>query len=150
MTQIIIGLILFMMILATVIIFILKSNDDMKKINIRISEMNDEFINILNNLRGQSQLNLSFEQCNTIIDNIIDDIWTNKYYYIYRLKDVRVISKMSDEINMCVNDVLSAISDDVKLEICKYYTYEYLIKKITRQVKNLFIDYTYKFKPSTK
>lgn len=114
----------------------------------------------INDLEGQlaifkSQVNtnslkLSFDDCNKIIDDIINDIWTNKYYLNYRLRELTIIPDMDAEINSFVKEVTTSIGSSVMLEILKYYQYNYIIKRITRKSQMLFVEYTRTFKPPTK
>lgn len=99
---------------------------------------------------SHNSISLSFNECNDIIDYIVDDIWKNKYFINYRLRELTIIPAMDDEITSFVKEVVGAISDNVKMEIIKYYSYDYMIQKITRKSQMLFIDYTNNFKPSTK
>lgn len=101
-------------------------------------------------LANVSSIKLSFDECNKIIDYIIDDIWKNKYFISYRLREISIIPSMDDEITLFVNEVLESISNDVMSEALKYYSNEYLIKKITRTAQMLFIEYTNTYKPNTK
>jgi len=98
----------------------------------------------------KNSINLSFNECNEIVNYIIDDIWKNKYFINYRLREITIIPSMDSEITQFVKEVTSAIGDDVMIEILKYYSKDYIIKKITRDAQMLFIEYTKTFKPSTK
>lgn len=95
-------------------------------------------------------IRLTFDECNIIIDNIIDDIWNTKYYLNYRLRDLTMIPSMDTEISKFVEEVYKGIGDPVKLELLKYYSYEYLIQRITRKSQMLFVEYIDKFKPNSK
>lgn len=95
-------------------------------------------------------IHLSFEECNRIIDNVIEDIWKNKYFLSYRLRDLTIIPNMDNEITDFTKEVLNSISDRVKVETMRYYSHDYMITRITRQAQMLFVDYIDKFKPSTK
>lgn len=93
---------------------------------------------------------LPFNQCDDILNKIIDDVYKNKYYLYYRLKDVRVISKMDNEVSEITKDIYAAMSDNLKMSFSFYYTEDYLIAMITRKVQMLLVDYTSTFKPITK
>lgn len=93
---------------------------------------------------------LSFEECESILSIIIDDVYTNKYLVQYRLRDLTVIPKMDDEIKKITLDIISSMSDNLKRSFECYYTEGYLVSMITRKVQLLLIEYTNKHKPLVK
>jgi len=95
-------------------------------------------------------IHLTFEDCNKIIDDITNDIWQNKYFINYRLKEVVIISNMDKEIASFTEEVIHSIGDPVMVEALKYYSYDYIIQRIVRKSQMLFIEYTNTYKPSTK
>lgn len=103
-----------------------------------------------NNSNYINNTHLSFDECNKIVENIIDDVYQNKYYINYRLREITIIPKMDEEISNCVKDITNAIGDKVMIELLQYYKYDYIIIRITRKVQMLFIEYTNTFKPNTK
>ena len=118
-------------------------------------------INLFSNRRLQKQLSrmsttqdngphLSYEQCNTILENVIDDIWKNKYFLDYRLREVSIIPNMDQEITLFTKEVLASISDRVMLDLLRFYSHDYIVAKILRKSQMLFVDYTNTFKPNTK
>lgn len=142
---IIIFFVLFIIGLVLLIYFLIKN---------RYRDKVDNLQNELNVTRGKlansTAVSLSFKECNEIIEYITDDIWKNKYYISYRLRDVSIISQMDNEIAEFVKEVIGSISNNVMSECLKYYSYDYLIKKITRTGQMLFIEYTNTHKPNTK
>ena len=121
--------------------------------HIRTKKINTTIENRLKNAPSTvmpDNIHLSFEECNTIIDNVVDDIWKNKYFLSYRLRDLTIIPNMDNEITEFTKEVLNSISDRVKVETMRYYSHDYMITRITRQAQMLFVDYIDKFKPSTK
>lgn len=125
----------------SVIYLINLTNNISKKIN---SEKPQPANQTLDNIR------MSFEDCDKYIENVINDIWQNKYFMNYRLRDLVMIPEMDKEIESFTKDVMEAIGNRVMIELLKFYSYEYIIRKITRKAQVLFIDYTNNFKPSTK
>lgn len=115
-------------------------NNKYKK-NIMLSQKQNQ---TLDNVR------MSFEDCDRYIENIINDIWQNKYFMNYRLRDLVMIPEMDHEIESFTKDVLEAVGNRVMIEILKFYSHDYIIRKITRKAQVLFIDYTNTYKPSTK
>lgn len=115
-----------------------------------IGLLTDNLQNANRELSNRPSIRLSFSECNDIINDVVDDIWKNKYFIAYRLKEVSVIPAMDEEITSFVKEVVDALSEDVIKESCKYYSYDYIIKKITRQGQMLFIDYTNNYKPNAK
>ena len=115
-----------------------------------ITNLQNELSVTRGKLLNTNTISLSYKECNEIIDNIIDDIWKNKYYISYRLRDISIISHMDEEISVFVKEVIDSISNNVMIECLKYYSYDYLIKKITRTGQMLFIEYTNNHKPNTK
>lgn len=114
-----------------------------------ITELKDHIVSL------QSQINtnpvkLSFSECNTIIDDVIDDIWKNKYFINYRLRDLTMIPSMDEEMQAFIKEVTSAIGNNTMNAILNYYTFDYVIKRITRKAQMLFIEYTNTYKPTTK
>lgn len=93
---------------------------------------------------------LTFDECNHIIDSIIDEVYTNKYFVFYRLKEIDVIPKMDEEVTKMTKEIMTGFSLDVLNDMYYYYDREFLIKKITRQVQKLLINYTNTYKPNTK
>ena len=137
--------ILFILILITLIYLYIKN-----KYKKRIDNLEHDLSIERTSLSNITSLKLSFDDCNRIIDFIVDDIWKNKYFISYRLRDISIIPSMDDEIILFVNEVIESISNDVMNEALKYYSHEYLIKKITRTAQMLFIEYTNTYKPNTK
>ena len=93
---------------------------------------------------------LTFDEVNSVIDAIVNEIWTNKYEITYTLKDLRVIPKLDQEIRDITKDILNAFSDDFKQNVYRYYSKEYFIILITRKAQYLTIAYTKDHKPSSK
>lgn len=93
---------------------------------------------------------LSFEQCEEILGVIITDVYNNKYYLHYRLKDIKVIPKMDQEIVDITKEILDGMSPHLKKSFAMYYTDEYLVSMITRRVQALLVQYTNDNKPMTK
>ncbi len=119
------------------------------KFNAQINTLEKELIAAKSQLNTNS-IKLSFTECNEMVDYIIDDIWKNKYFLNYRLRELTIIPSMDDEITLFTKEIIDSISPNTMVEILKYYSYEYLIKKITRKAQMLLIDYTNTYKPSTK
>ena len=114
------------------------------------TEMKTISSNIQNQITARPVLRLSFSECNDIINTVIDDIWKNKYFITYRLREMRTIPSMDNEIASFVKDVMGSLSLDIIKEAEKYYSQEYIIQKITRQAQMLFIEYINTYKPNTK
>ena len=93
---------------------------------------------------------LSFEQCEEILTVIIDDIYKNKYFLQYILRELTVIPKMDDEIQKITKDIYSAMSPYLIYSYRTYYTESYLISMITRRVQMLLVEYTNTYKPNVK
>ena len=100
--------------------------------------------------RIPSSMNLSYDDINVIIEGIITEIFTNKYLLYYKLKDVRVIPNMDEEITTITKEVINAFSNDLIHEISKFYSKDFLVMMITRKVQILLVDYTNNNKPNTK
>ena len=93
---------------------------------------------------------LSFDQCNEVLFTLIDDIYKNKYFLQYRLKDIVIIPKMDQEIEKITKEIYSGLSDHLKYSFSIYYSEDYVISMITRKVQLLLVEYTNTYKPSTK
>jgi len=116
----------------------------------KISSLENDLSMTRTKLHNVNTISLSFKECNEIVDYITNDIWKNKYFINYRLRDLTMIPNMDDEITLFVKEVINSISNNVMTECLKYYSHDYLIKKITRTGQSLFIDYTNSYKPNTK
>ena len=126
--------------ITSIVIYLILTNN---KINKKINSMES-------NKQLPIKFNISFEDCDKYIDNVINDIWQNKYFLNYRLRDLVIIPEMDKEIKNLTEDVISSIGDPIMTEILNFYSYEYIIRKITRKAQMLFIEYTKTYKPSTK
>lgn len=93
---------------------------------------------------------LSYEQVNTIVNDIIDEIWTQKYQLSYLLRGIDIIPDMGHDVAEMAGDVTRAINENLWINILKYYSKEYFGAQMARQVEMLFIDYTNKHKPPSK
>lgn len=93
---------------------------------------------------------LSYDEVNQIIEDIINDIWTNRYFMHYTLKDASVIPNMDEDIANITKDVCEAIGDNIWVNIRKYYKADYFIQKITRRATILCMDYIKQHKPPSK
>lgn len=93
---------------------------------------------------------IPYDELNAIIDDIINDIWKNKYLWKYKLKEVVMIKDMNKEIEAFTGEVLSSLGKNLLHNCDKYYTHEYFVKKITRHSMFLFIEYTKENRPPIK
>ena len=93
---------------------------------------------------------LSFDEVNEIIDYIMNDIVNNKWFLYYRLKEIKIIKKMDDDIAEITKEIIAAFSPDFMLSANQYYTPEFFITMITRRVQVKLIEYTQKYKPNAK
>ena len=91
---------------------------------------------------------MSFEECKTVIDTVIHEIYVNKYQLYYTLKEIKIIPNMDDEITNMAKEVLNAFSETQYHEFSRYYTDTYLAQYITRTIQLLFVEYTDKNKPN--
>lgn len=93
---------------------------------------------------------LSFEDINEILTTVMDELWVNKYYMNYYLRDAAVVPDVDKDIANFSKEVFSALSENVVDNALKYYKFDYLIEKITRQSTIIFMDYIKKNKPPSK
>lgn len=93
---------------------------------------------------------LTYIQVNEIVTDIIEELWSNKYGFNYAVRDAVVVPDMDKDIQDFSTEVFSALSENVKINIAKYYNMEYFIKKITRQSTAIFIKYLKENKPPSK
>lgn len=93
---------------------------------------------------------LTFEDINEIIAAVMDELWVNKYYMNYYLRDAAVVPDVDKDIANFSKEVFSALSQNVVDNALKYYKFDYLIEKITRQSTVIFMDYIKKNKPPSK
>ena len=77
-------------------------------------------------------------------------IWNNKYLWNYRLRDVRVIPNMPNEIDNFVKEVISSLGSNIMYNLDKYYTHEYFVRKVARRSQILFVEYQRAYRPQTK
>lgn len=96
----------------------------------------------------QQPLTTSFDECNDIINTVINEVYTNKYLLYYTIKEITMIPKMDEEIKKITTEVYSSFSETMLTSILQYYSKEYLIKLITRRVQLLLVDYIDKHKPN--
>ena len=94
--------------------------------------------------------NLSFEECNNVIDTIVADVYTNKFLVTYILKNLQLIPDLDEEVKEITTEICSCFSEDVMNDILYYYKKEYFIRMITRRVQKLLIDYINTHKPNVK
>lgn len=93
---------------------------------------------------------LSLDDVETVVNSVIQEIWTNKYYLNYYIRNVVIIPKMPEEISDMTKDVYAALSPNVKINALKYYTNEYFLQKIIRQTEMHFMEYTKQHRPPSK
>lgn len=93
--------------------------------------------------------NLSFDEVNDTIETVVSEIYNNKYLINYKLRDVRILSDMQDEVTKITIDVMSAFDQRFLNQAYRYYTREYLVQMVTRRATMLIILYTKEFKPKT-
>ena len=93
---------------------------------------------------------LSYEEVVKIVDDIFNEIWTNKYFMNYTIRELSVIPEMDKEIADITRDVYNALGDNVKHNLLKYCPMEYFIQKMTRRATILCMDYIKQNKPPIK
>ena len=93
--------------------------------------------------------NLSFDDVNDTIETVVSEVYNNKYLINYKLKDIRILSNMQDEVTRITLDVMSAFDQRFLNQAYRYYTREYLVQMITRRATMLIILYTKEHKPKT-
>lgn len=113
----------------------------------KVQEIQTEYQNSMDSI---SYTPLSVDDVNMIIADVIEELWNNKYLVAYRLKNAKVIANMDDEIREFSKEVYSALSANVIHNAKKYYSYNYMIERITRQATVLLFDYTKKYNSSSK
>lgn len=100
--------------------------------------------------KPQKDLQLTYNEVNEIIEGIIMEIFTNKYLLYYKLKDIRIIPNMDQEITNITKEIINAFSDTFIHACHSYYSNDFLVMMITRKVQILLVDYTNNNKPNTK
>ena len=93
---------------------------------------------------------IAYDELERIIENVITEIWNNKYLWNYRLRDVRVIPNMPNEIDNFVKEVISSLGSNIMYNLDKYYTHEYFVRKVARRSQILFVEYQRAYRPQTK
>ena len=93
--------------------------------------------------------NLSFDDVNDTIETVVSEIYNNKYLINYKLKDIRILANMQDEVEKITIDVMNAFDYRFLNQAYRYYTREYLVQMVTRRVTMLIILYTKEYKPKT-
>ena len=94
--------------------------------------------------------NLGYKEIMEIIEMTIDEIWKNKYFLYYRLKEIRIIANMDEEATAITKEVIESFTPEFMQSVMRYYTIEYFTKLITRKSQMLLVDYTNTYKPNTK
>lgn len=135
--------IVFMIIFMYYALHHLKSEN--RKLTKKLKEV--EMVNDYN--RRQTPL-IPFDETIKIIDNVIDDVWKNKYFLYYRLKEIRIIANMDDEVSSLAKEIITSFSKEFMETVSMYFTDEYFAQMITRRAQMLIVDYTNTYKPSTK
>lgn len=93
---------------------------------------------------------LTFDEVNEIIDTTIDEILVNKWKVYYRLKDIRIIPKMDQDIATITKEIIAAFSPVFLESVEYYYNKEFFYTMITRRVQLFLINYTNEYKPPVK
>lgn len=93
---------------------------------------------------------LSLNEIYDVIDAVSEEIITNKYEIYYKLKEIKVIPKMDDEIKKITTDILNAFSPTFKESVSDYYSERYFIEMISRRAQAFAIKYTSENKPKSK
>lgn len=94
--------------------------------------------------------NLGYKEIMEIVDATVDEIWKNKYFLYYRLKDIRVVANMDEEATSITKEVITSFTPEFLQSVKKYYTMEYFTRLITRKSQMLLVEYTNTYKPNTK
>lgn len=107
-------------------------------------------IDILNNNFGKFNLghHMSFEECNTVINAVVEEVYNHKYGLYYKLKEMTIIPNMDEEIMAMTKEVLESFSESQYREFNRYYTKEYIARLITRKIQIKLIDYVGNNKPN--
>lgn len=161
MIYLIMGVVFMLAILVCPIILIALHQKNNKKIKTVENEYNQrlELANsALEELRNEYELmfddikykELSYSDVNTIVDDIIDEIWNQKYQMNYILRGVDVIPNMTTDISEMSKEVIESINMNLWTNIDRYYDRAYFGAKIVRRVELLFVDYTNRHKPPIK
>lgn len=100
--------------------------------------------------KNDNHVYLSFDEVNEIIDTTIDEILVNKWKVYYRLKDIRIIPKMDQDIATITKEIITAFSPVFLESVEYYYTKEFFYTMITRRVQLFLINYTNEYKPPVK
>ena len=90
---------------------------------------------------------MTFAECNEVIDQVVNEVYGNKYLLNYRLRQLTVIPDLENETISMIKEIFNAFSDEQKNNIYLYYTEEYFIQLITRKCQVLLINYTNEYKP---
>ena len=93
---------------------------------------------------------LEYTELNTIVDDIVNELWSQKYQMNYLLRGVDVIPDMTNDIAEMAREVVSSINQNLWANIDRYYDRAYFGSMITRKVEILFIEYTNRHKPPSK
>ena len=120
-----------------------KNNEKNKKI---ISSQEDE----IHKLLEANSLSLPYDSIIKIINDTIDTIWKDKYLLYYRLKEIRIIPNMDEEVKNITTEIIESFSKPFIDNTLKYFSLDYFTVMITRKVQMLLIEYTNTYKPNTK
>lgn len=93
--------------------------------------------------------NLTFDDVCTVIDCIVKEV-IDKHFLNYRLRDIRIIPDMSDDVNTITKEIYESFSRTFIRQAMKFYSKEYFIRLITRRVEIYLVQYTDQYKPTTK
>lgn len=101
-------------------------------------------------LKELETFNLSFDEVNDTIETIVSEVFNNKYLINYKLRDIRILKDMQEEVTKITLDVMSAFDQKFLTQAHRFYTKEYLVQMVTRRVTMLIILYTKEYKPKTR
>jgi hypothetical protein len=119
-----------------------------KKIDGYKATINEQYANI--EKLKKNNLNLSHSDIMSIIDSTIETVWKDKYLLYYRLKEIKVIANMDNEIVTITAEIMHSFSNPFMNTCLNYFTLDFITSMVTRKVQMLLIDYTNTYKPNTK
>lgn len=100
-------------------------------------------------LKELETFNLSFDDVNDTIETVVSEVYNNKYLINYKLRDVRILKDMQEEVTKITMDVMNAFDQRFLNQAYRFYTREYLVQMVTRRVTMLILLYTKEYKPKT-